>query len=267
MQAEDYLREGNLEAALEQLMAQVRSDPASSKHRTFLFQLFSVLGQWGRALTQLNTAGDMDDSTLAMVHTYRELLQCEALRADIYSGDRSPLIFGEPEEWVALMLQALKLDGQGHHSQAAEVRAKALEQAPATSGTINDEPFEWIADADSRIGPCLEAIINGNYYWVPFNRVSAIAFEEPEDLRDMVWTPAQFHWSNGGEVVGFIPTRYANTENQDDGLLRLARKTEWTELSENNFAGLGQRILTTDANDYPLLDARTITLNTVPAEA
>ena len=60
MNAEESLRDGDLQATLDALQAQVRADPSDAKLRVFLFQLQCVLGQWDRALTQLNVAGDMD---------------------------------------------------------------------------------------------------------------------------------------------------------------------------------------------------------------
>ena len=32
---------------------------------------------------------------------------------------------------------------------------------------IDGKAFAWMADADMRLGPVLEAVINGRYYWVP----------------------------------------------------------------------------------------------------
>ena len=61
-----------------------------------------------------------------MVQTYRELLQCEALRDSVFLGKTSPLVFGEPEEWIALLLEALRLEADSDYGQSAELRAKAL---------------------------------------------------------------------------------------------------------------------------------------------
>ena len=137
----------------------------------------------------------------------------------------------------------------------------SFEAAPATSGTINGEPFEWIADADSRLGPILEVIINGRYVWVPIHRVSRVEIEEPADLRDAVWMPGQFVWANGGEMVGLIPSRYAGTEDSGDGQLMLSRKTEWIEAGAETFLGRGQRMLATNAGEYALMDLRQIELD------
>jgi type VI secretion system protein ImpE len=136
--------------------------------------------------------------------------------------------------------------------------------APTTSGNVDENPFDWIADADTRIGPCVEAILNGSYYWIPFHRIHSIAIEPPEDLRDLVWTPAYFTWSNGGQSVGLIPTRYPGSHTSDDPKIRLSRKTQWEEHEGDVFLGLGQRILATDSNEYSLMDVREIKLNTEP---
>ncbi len=260
--AEQYLQAGNLSDTLVQLQNQIKKDPANAKLRTFLFQLLAVLGEWDRALTQLNVSGDLDAASLAMVQTYREAIACEVLRKQIFLGKKTPLVFGQPEQWIALLQQALTLNVDGQHKEAQILRDEAFELAPVTTGTINSVAFEWIADADVRLGPVLEAIVNGRYYWIPFSQIQQIQIEEPADLRDVVWMPAHFVWTNGGDAYGLIPTRYPDSEAAEDSALRLARKTEWTELNEATFIGLGQRLLSTNENDYALMDVREINFNT-----
>lgn len=261
MSAVEALRQGRLKEALQLLQQEVRQNPADAKHRVFLFQLLAVQGKWDKALTQLNVAGDLDGETMPMVQAYREALQCEALRQQIFAGKRSPVIFGDPEPWIAQLVDSLRLGAQGDHVGAQRMREEAFEAAPTTSGSINDEPFEWIADADSRLGPVLELLVNGRYYWVPMHRIRSIRAEAPADLRDSVWMPVSLTWANGGEAVGFIPTRYPGTIEIDDDALLLARKTEWTEKAANVYWGVGQRMLTTDKGDYPLMEIRSVQHN------
>lgn len=263
--AEQSLREGRLEETLEQLQGEIRRDPANARHRVFLFQLQAVLGDWDRAMTQLRIAGELDAGAQSMVQTYQEALRCEMLRAEIFAGQRTPLVFGEPEPWVAVLLEALRLTGRGEHAGARELRDRGFEDAPAVGGKIDDTPFEWIADADVRLGPILEAVVNGRYYWIPFARIRDIRFDAPADLRDTVWMPANFTWSNGGEAVGLVPTRYPGSQSSPDNRVRLARRTEWVEV-ETMHHGLGQRMLATDAGEYPLMDVRWIHLDSAPAE-
>jgi len=259
--AEDSFRAGRLATSLEELQAEVRQKPADVKLRIFLAQLLMMVGQWDRAVTQLSVIGEMDASALPMARAYRSAIDCELLRAEVFAGRRSPLLFGDPEPWIAGMLKALVLDGEGRPADAASLRAESCEAAPTSAGKLNDEPFEWIADGDSRLGPMFEVMLNGAYYWVPSHRVQKIALEAPADARDLIWLPAQFTWSNAGEAVGFIPTRYAGSEASEDDAIRMSRKTEWRELAEASYAGLGQRLLATDAGEYSLLEVRDITFD------
>ena len=258
MLAEQSLRDGRLQDALTELQDQVRKDPSNAGYRVFLFQLLCVLGDWGRARDQLKVLAELDAGTLAMVHVYGAAISCELLRGEVFAGARTPLVLGEPLPWLALLFQALAAGGRPSEVQA--LRAEALEQAQPVPGTIDGHEFEWIADADPRIGPVLEAVIDGRYYWVPFERIRSIAIEPPAALRDVVWAPATFVLTNGGETAALLPARYPGSEAAADGLIRLARKTEWEEVAPETFHGRGQRLLATDSEEYGLLNVRRIEL-------
>lgn len=259
MQAEELIKAAQVDQALAALMDAVRKDPASAKKRVFLFQLLCITGQWEKALTQLNVASELDASNLLMAQVCRPALQCEALRAEVFAGKRTPMVFGEPEPWVAWMIQAAAMTAVGKVEQAAALRAQALDAAPAVGGAWNGQPFDWIMDSDSRFGPILEAVIDGKYWWIPFHRIASFVCEEPTDLRDMVWLPGTFTWANGGESVGLIPVRYPGTEREADGRIRLSRLTRWEELGHDTYLGLGQRVFTTGEGDLSLLDVRELT--------
>lgn len=256
---ENLLKEGRLDEALQALTAQVRSHPADAPRRVFMFQLLSLLGQWERAQNQLKVAGELDPINALMVGAYSVALAGEIERVEVFAGKRSPVMIGEPVQWMALLLQALKLNGEGLHEQAASLREQAFEQAEAVAGSVDGTPFEWMADADPRFGPCLEIITKSGYAWVPFSRIRELSFEAPNDLRDKVWAPVQITWINGGQAVGFVPCRYPAAERSGDSDIVLTRKTEWTDLGEDLQIGEGQRMLATDAGEYPLLDVRSIT--------
>ncbi|MBI2379784.1 MAG: tetratricopeptide repeat protein [Gammaproteobacteria bacterium] len=250
MSAEQALRDGRLDEALKLLQDQVRQKPAEPALRVFLFQLLCVLGQWERALNQLNVAAELDAGTLAMANTYRPALECEPLRAAVFEGKHTPVVFGAPEAWLAPLIQALAADAEGRHALAEDLRAQAFEQAPANPGTADGEAFPWFADADPRLGPVFEAVINGRYCWLPMQHVQQVDLEKVSDLRDLVWLPAHIVLANGGELYGLLPSRYPGTESQEDGALRLARKTEWTEAG----LPLGLRMFAAEERDYSLFD-------------
>ena len=261
MSAKELLAEGKLPEALTALQGEVRAAPNDAKLRVFLFQLLAVMGQWDRAATQLKVCSDQDPGTLLMAQVCGPALAAENLRTEIFAGRRSPLLLGEPEEWVGWMLQANKYFADGQFPAAKELRDKAFDAAPATSGSINGHPFEWIADADQRFGPLIEAIIDGKYYWVPFNRIREITVEAPSDLRDLVWLPAILMLSTGAQKVALLPSRYPGTETSGDGPAMLARRTDWPEKGDLP-VGIGQRLFATDAGETPILEVRKIILQT-----
>lgn len=262
---EDLLREGSPDAALAALQARVRGEPANPKLRTFLFQLLCVQGDWMRARDQLTALGDLDASAFPLVHLYGAAVAGELLRREVFTGSRTPLVLGEPLPWMALLMQALTAEAGGRAAEAGTLRAEALAQAQPVPGAIDGEAFDWIADADSRLGPVCEAMIDGRYYWVPFERLRAIGIEAPSDLRDVVWMPAHLELANGGEAAALLPARYPGSESDPDGLIRLGRKTEWDEVAPETFHGRGQRMLATDASEYPFLDVRRIELRAAEA--
>ena len=223
--------------------------------------MLCVLGQWERALNQLKVASELDPLALPMAQMYGDAVRCEAIRTAVFEGSKSPMVLGEPEQWLALLIESRLRAGAGEAAQADELRLRAFAEAPASSGDIDGRPFEWVADADSRLGPVMEAIINGRYYWVPFSRVTKVTMEAPEDLRDLVWMPAHLDFDNGGESLALLPTRYPGSEASADGAVALARKTVWESIGEDAYRGLGQRLLATEAGETPILEIRSISVH------
>lgn len=257
MLAEKLAEAGSLQGVLEKLQGEVRESPGDARLRTFLFQVLVVMGEWERALRQLQTVATLDEGTMMMARSYRELIRCELAREEIFAGRRPPTVLGEPAEWLLLAVKALEHSVLGQHGQAEALRNEAFRLAPAVPGHINNEPFNWIADADSRLGPVLEVVVLGRYYWVPFDQVEVLSLDEPSDLRDLVWLPAHLTLRGREPQVAFLPVRYPGSEKREDAV-RLARETTWIAQGDATFFGLGQRMLTTGQADYALLEVRTL---------
>jgi len=117
-----------------------------------------------------------------------------------------------------------------------------------------------------RLGPVLEIIINGKYFWMPFNAIDTLKIDDPVDLRDSVWTAATVKLRNGGECVGLIPTRYPGSGADPDGAVRLSRSTLWADAGAETFVGSGQRLLATDQGDLALMDVRLIKMDALPGQ-
>jgi type VI secretion system protein ImpE len=274
MTAAEFIKAGDVDGALTALQNEVRAKPTDPKLRVFLFQLLCVRGEWERAQTQLNVCSEMDSTNMFMAQICRIAILCEKVRAEVFAGERTPMVLGEPEAWVGKLIQACAMNAKGQHQAAADLRAQAFEEAPTTSGTIEigaaadkvtPHAFEWIADSDERLGPVLECLIEGKYYWAPFHRIHRITLDVPADLRDAIWLPATFLWTAGGETAGLIPVRYPGSEAAGrEGVIRLSRKTDY--IDDNGFTRpIGQKLLTTDAGEFGLLETRTIQFNTTLA--
>ncbi len=261
MQVNELIANGNLTEALAEAKSAVKSKPADPNFRAFLAQLYAVTGDFDKAITQLDVASDMSPEFAPFTSTYRVTIALEAEREQVMLGQKTPTVLGAPEEWYALVFEALRLVNSGHTEQFIDVLGQAYEAAPLSAGQINGEAFEWIADGDSRIGPFLETISRGKYIWCPLHHVRKITTSAPADLCDLMWLPADLELVNGQESKTLLPARYWETNNAEDDALQLANKTEWQQLSDDYYSGIGQKVLVTDQNEYPLLECREITFS------
>lgn len=186
---------------LDTAMAAARASPADASIRMKLFRLFCVSGQWDRAVIQAETGSQLDSELGFTTLVYKQALACEKFRQAVFSGSRVPVVAGEPPEWLAMMVEALRAQAAGEPQatlRAAQLRSAALDAAHAVGGTVNGQAFDWLADADPRLGPVCECFIDGKYYWVPFERIARIELPEPSDVLDTVWASAQVEFTTGG---------------------------------------------------------------------
>lgn len=251
----------SLAAELEQTKAAIKAAPGDSSLRVSFFQLLCVSGDWKRAAAQLELIESLDPASAMFAQAYFRAVKCEAARREVFAGSIAPVIFGEPDEWIAGMLESLRQGCQGDWDAASKAQSAAFEAAPTSSATINGKDAEWLADMDSRLGPILEAFIEGQYRWIPFNRLKRLVIDEPRHVVDTVWIGAHFTWTNGGTLRGLIPVRYPGVESCGNEDAMWARVTEWQERVPGFFTGVGQRTIATDGGEFGILDIREIVMN------
>ncbi len=264
MTAEELFRRGDLEGALAELENQIRQEPTAPEPRIFHAQLLMVLGEWERAELQLKAIGDLEPKALPMALTYRGAIAAERSRERIFRGEGRPHLFGEPQAWMALLVEALQLAARGEIGASQELRRQAFDQAPAIPGKIGERDFDWIADGDMRLGPMVELILSGRYGWAPFLHIARLDFEEPSDLRDLIWLPVHIAWRKGGEGYGLMPARYPFSYGRGDPDLSLSRKTVWEEVGQELYIGYGQKMWATDRAEFSALEVRRIELEPPP---
>lgn len=253
---EEALSLGRLEQAVQLVKEQVKRLPGNVELRCRLFQLFCLQGDWDRAQTQLQLLGDLERSEgemLLAVPMLTSLISAEKQRDEVFGGRTTPVVFGEPPEWMGIQFEALRCLGQGHVELAATLFRQALEVAPASSGSIDGQAFSWISDADARQGPAMEAIIRGTYYWMPFSCLKRLELDQPENLHERIWRSGNLTLSNGSTVQAYLPVRYPGTVASGDEALMMVREAAWETLEGGLSLGRGQRFWATDQEDHPLL--------------
>lgn len=258
MNAEVLLRAGDLPGARKDLAQALRRSPDDVQLRQFFWQLLAVFGEWDKAEQQLRTLAMAEPKAMMMGGVYNQVLGAMKTRAAVIAGTTRGTSLVGSEPWVEALLDALQVSGQGG-GNAAELSEAALADAPATAGTMDGEAFAWIADADLRFGPMLEAVIGEHYGFVPFAACKRLKVSEPVDLRDTVWLPVEIETRSGQTSMAFVPVLYPGTERTGDNELMLARRTDWVE-QDGVEVGLGQRLLSTDGPENGILALRDIRL-------
>ena len=254
---DELLAGGDIRGARSALIEEVRANPGDPRVRMFLFQLCALTGEWDRAKSQADTLGKLDPAAKMLAVAYSQCIDAEAKRAAVMAG-QEPVALLSPVPWGDALAEGIRLRQTGD-TLADEALHRAFEDAETSAGTLDDgTSFEWIADADPRFGPTIEAIIAGRYGLMPFSALEALTIHPPQDLRDKVWIPAEFSLRQGARVAGFVPVRYPGSEVSDDPAIVLGQATDWIEANGGE-AGLGQRLLVlSDGSERPLMSVRRI---------
>lgn len=259
----------SLAGQLDELQAQMRRQPADADLRAQLFQLLAVQGDWARAAEQLNVCGHLNAQARPTQVLYASAIAAERERESVLGGQAEPALLDEPCDWLRAMISALRLDGTSP-AQAAELRGKAFEDASARGGALEvatqeaAQPFQWICDADSRLGPVFEFLAGGRYVWLPFAALKRVRLLAPEGLCDLIWAQAEIELDDGRVRQGLVPARYpaapgARMAELPDSA-KLGRTTDWRALHGDTYAGVGQKMWLTDAAETALLEVRSLEL-------
>lgn len=247
------VNEARLQEAITLLEGQIRQHPADVGLRMHLFQLMCLTGQWNRAGQQIVALGNLNEKLAPTVLAYRGLVDAELYRKEVFAARATPMLIGEPDPWMAQWVQSAESAARGNFEEAAGLRQSALSASPATPFSIDGNRYDGLLDADTRMGPMLEVVLDGKYMWMPFVRAREVEVSPPECLADLVWARVRIVFSTRGEVSGFVPVRYPDTDASKDNLLRMSRSTSFEELPGNAAHGKGQRVLLTGEEELDLL--------------
>jgi len=230
VRAEQFLKEGKLEDALQALSAELRDNPSDSKRRTFLFELLCFAGDYARAEKQLEILSHGSPASDMGALFYRGALHAQTTREELFRKREYPKA------------------------------ASGSDTPRSISGSLNGSPFQSLSDADPRIGANLELFAAGNYLWIPFHLLASIEIEAPRRLRDLLWIPARvrtapaFQGKELGEAL--LPALEPFSGQHPDDSVRLGRMTDWQEDEGGEQIPVGQKMLLVDGEEFPFLELR-----------
>lgn len=237
MTAKQLLQAGQLREAVQALNAEVRDNPTDVQRRTFLFELLCFAGEYDRAEKQLNVLAQSNKQAELGAVLYFSALHATRTRQELFDKQDFPRTGGDDHDYA---------------------------------GTLNGKPFEWIVDADPRIGSRLELFAAGAYLWIPFEHIISIELQAPQRLRDLLWAPAlvqtgpTFKDQELGEVL--IPVLYPSSSKHQDDAVRLGRATAWAQETGGDPLPLGQKTFLVDGEEVPLLEIRKIEFKTAAVQ-
>ena len=252
MNAGELYRDGKLTEAIEAVQQEIKRQATDTGKRISLSELLLFAGQWERADKQLEIVVMQAPEMAVVVALMRQLIRGEVARQQFFAEGRSPSFLSEEDSVVRSHLQAAVAVRGGAGSEVPALLAPSEQLASSLAGSCNGKPFQGLRDLDDLLGPILEVITpNGKYYWINMKSISSLEFHPPQQMHDLIWRRATAAIQDGPQGDIYIPALYAGSHTHEDDLVRLGRRTDWTE--GTLVRGVGQREFLVGDEAIPIL--------------
>ncbi|NNE68374.1 MAG: hypothetical protein HKN33_17545 [Pyrinomonadaceae bacterium] len=249
---------GDLNGAIELALSAVKSNPTDVRARTFLFELSCFSGDWERGKRQLDVVANQDVNALIGAQIYKQNFEGESDRIRVFEDGMIPECLMPPPKYVENLLVAGTHLRKGRPEEAREVLDKAEEERPAFRCKVNGDEVGDFRDYNDLTMCVFEAIVKGSYTWIPFEQVENVVFTEPKSLRDLYWMQVEVEMINGTKGEMFFPSLYVNTFKHENPEIQLGRVTDWDEIADDIFAGVGTRLFSLDGEYKAIPDIQNI---------
>jgi type VI secretion system protein ImpE len=257
---------GNLSGAIEALTSEVKAHPNDAARRAFLFELLAFSGQLDRAAKQLEVIGHQDIENEMAAQVYINLLHAEGLRRRVFAEGLKPEFLLDPPAYAALHIEALGCLRDNNAQRARELLDESEAARPLVRGRMGDTAFEEFRDCDDTLAPFLELMLIRDYIWLPIEQVTELEISPPERPRDLLWAPVRVGLTNGSQRRAYMPTRYVNSHQHADELVKLGRVTDWTSAGGGPVTGVGQRLFLAGDEAVAMLELATVTFDNASSE-
>lgn len=257
-EAKTQLDAGNLDAAVNLALTDVKSKPTDVTARTFLFELSCFSGDWERAEKQLDVIGQQDVNAMIGAQIFKQNFRAERDRIRYFEDGLMPECLMVPPKYVEKLLVANNYVREGNIADARKVLDEVEEERPAFECSVNGQKVEDFRDYNDLTMCVFEAIVKESYTWLPFEHIKKIEFFPPKSLRDLYWLQAEVEMTNGTKGEMFFPALYAGSSKSGNDQVRLGRMTDWRDLGEDVFVGEGTRMFWFDGEHKSILDLKDI---------
>ena len=117
---------------------------------------------------------------------------------EVAARGRRPVIVPDPPPRHAVRrrrtLRALRA---GDPDAAVTWVDRADAATPDVGGHLDGQEFHGLRDADDRFASVLEVILAGDYAWVPWEALRAVALDPPRYALDRLFRPARLTFADG----------------------------------------------------------------------
>lgn len=258
MNPSELYQAGQLNAAIEAAIAEVKKKPTDGNTRFFLAELLCFAGEWERADKQLDTVAQQTPELAIRISLVRHILRAEMARQQFYSDGRVPEFLFEVSPMLRHHLDASIAFREGNLTEASDQLAQSESSRPPRSGQMGGTPFDDFRDCDDLTAGFFEVLTStGKYYWVPIDCVRSIEFHTPERPLDLLWRRVAMDVVDGPDGEVYLPVLYAGSAASGDSQLQLGRGTTWQELG-SVVRGCGQRLYLVGDEAVPILQLQNI---------
>ncbi len=255
MTAHDAFAAGRLRDAIELQETAVAESPEDAAARLFLVELLAFAGRLDEARSHLAVIDSDDPAWPASARSFRNLIRAETRRS---VRIRRPVILPEPiprhakARWLAM--KALR-ESRPEDAVRWVDRADAL--SPTVTGFIDGREFDELRDADDRYASVLEAFVEGDYIWFPWEAIRRVKLGRARYTLDRLFRPAEVRLKDGNDFAVHLPLVYPGSHAADDEFA-LGLETDRVCPDDGPIRCIGGKLLLAGEEEVPLAECRMI---------
>lgn len=246
----DYILQGQLQLAKEQLEKQLKDDPLSVEVRSVYVELLCVMGELEKADQQLDMMVRQHPECLLGAVNLRHLIRAQTARQDFYQGGVTATLFHKADDSYETLLELHLNLREGDIDTAQALAAKLESLRNSVQIEIDGTLVTELRDLDDSLGGYLELLgTDGKFYLVKFSEIESLELQPVSSTVEMVWRRVNIAIKNGPSGEAFLPLCYMSSTSE---LCIIGKETAWDERSDYLVTGVGQKMLLVNDQALPL---------------